>query len=123
MNENVSLTAKQERLLSALVQGSTIVDAAKSCQIAERTAHRWLRDEAFQQAYKQARKEAFEKALAMLMTGTGTALKVLLEAMKDKNSPYAVRVRAAQIWLEQAIAVHKNAELEERIAELEARLK
>jgi phage terminase small subunit len=118
MAENGSLTAKQERLLAALMAGSTIVDAAKAANIAERTAHRWLKDDAFQVAYKAARRAAFDETLLALMTGTATALKVLFDAMKNGET-YAVRVNAARIWLEHALQVHKNEEHEARIVALE----
>jgi len=122
MQANTSLTAKQERLIAALLANASVVDAAKACKINESTAYRWLKLSHFQDAYKAARRAAFDELLLALMTGTGTALKVLHEAMKQGET-HSVRVRAAQIWLEQAIAVHKMSELEAEIAELRALLK
>ena len=51
---------KQEKFLQALLLGKSIVDAAKDAGIAERTAHRWLGDPAFQ-AERKAREEALAK--------------------------------------------------------------
>ncbi len=122
MQGNASITPKQEHLLAALMAGSTIVDAAAACNINESTAHRWLKEDAFQNAYQAARRAAFDETLLALMTGTATALKTLHEAMKNGEG-YAVRIRAAAIWLEHAIAIHKVSEIEEQIAELRAIVK
>ncbi len=121
MQGNASITPKQEHLLAALMAGSTIVDAAAACNVNESTAHRWLKEDAFQNAYQAARRAAFDETLLALMSGTATALKTLYEAMKNGET-YAVRVNAARIWLEQALHVHKMEDLEARIAALEGRL-
>ncbi len=122
MQGNASITPKQEHLLAVLMAGSSIVDAAAACNINESTAHRWLKEDAFQNAYQAARRAAFDETLLALMSGTATALKTLLEAMKNGEG-YAVRIRAAAIWLEHAIAIHKVSEIEEQIAELRAIVK
>lgn len=121
MLENVptELTRKQETFIAAMLSMPTIMAAAQHVQVTDKTAHAWLKLPHVQEAYQQARKEAFDKSLQVLMTGTSSALSTILSIMKDSENSPGVRLRAAQIWLEKAIEVHKNEDLEARIQELE----
>jgi transposase-like protein len=121
MQGNASITPKQEHLLAALMAGSTVADAASRCNVNESTAYRWLKNETFQSTYQAARRAAFNETLLELMSGTAKALKVLRDAM-DNGESYAVRVRAAQIWIEHALQLHKMEDLDERLSRLEERL-
>jgi hypothetical protein len=123
MAQHGSLTAKQERLILALAQGCSVADAAHECQVAERTAYRWVKDEAFAASYTSAQKRLFERGLTGLMTGLDKAIDGIKNIAKDEMIPAAVRLRAYQIWLEQAISVYKMSELEAQVAELRDILK
>lgn len=120
MQGNASITPKQEHLLAALLAGSTVADAAATCNVNESTVYRWLKDDTFQATYQTARRAAFNETLLSLLDGTATALGVLRDAMKDGET-YGVRVNAARIWLEHALHLYKEEEHEARIAALEAR--
>lgn len=104
MQEKASPTAKQLQLIAALAAGKSIVDAAKACEINESTAHRWLKLPAVQSALEDAKQQAFHEALSLLRAGTKAAITTLANSMKAESE--SVRLRAAQIWLEQAIALH-----------------
>lgn len=116
--EENELTPKQEQLIAALVAGNSIVVAAKTADIGEKTAHRWLKEPAFKQAYREAKREAFDERLDKLRDGVSIALKTLLSHMTNDETPASVQVRCAQIWLEQSIQIHKMSELEAEIQEL-----
>ncbi len=123
MMENVSpgeLSSKQTLFVAALLAGHTVLVAAKASGIAEMTAHRWLKDPRVQDAIKQARHQAFDTALSRLMDVTSEAIDTLASVMRDKEAPRGVRIRAAQLLLENAIEVHKMSELEQKIAALSA---
>jgi phage terminase small subunit len=121
--EEKELTPKQEQLIAALVAGNSIVVAAKATGIAEKTAHVWLKKPFFKQAYKDAKQTAFEDTLGKLRDGTSIALKTLLKHMTHEDTPPQVQVRAAQIWLEQSIQIHKIEDLEKNLAEIAAFVK
>lgn len=123
VNESLSLTAKQEQLIALLVAGVAIVTAAKNVGIGEATAHRWLKLSRFQAAYKQAQHDLFSEALQGLREKVGKAIDTLDRHMDSDETPAGSQIRAAQIVLEQAIAIHKVTELEQKIAELERMLK
>jgi phage terminase small subunit len=121
--EEKQLSAKQEKLILELVAGKTIKDAAISACVNEKTAHIWLKQPAFKSALQAAKQELFDERLDMLKNGISIALKTLAKHMTDEDTPANVQVRAAQIWLEQALEVHKAAELVQRTVELERLLK
>lgn len=116
-----SLSARQEQFILALLAHPSVAEACKACHIAERTAYNWLKNDAFKAAHRTARHEAFKETLLVLMSGTSTALKVHLDMMKDTKAPHTVRLQAAKTWLELAIQVHRNDEVDRRLAALEER--
>lgn len=115
MSENDSLSPKQQRLIACLLEGQSIVKASHACGIAEKTAHRWLKDPAFQTAYQTAKQQAFDEALSLLQYGVKAAIATLARNMKEDQPP-AVQVRAAVAWLEQAITLYRGHEMDKHIA-------
>lgn len=113
------LTAKQQDFIAALLSQPSIIAAARSIDLPEATAHRWLKLEHFQEAYHNAKQERFTTALEMLQAGVAVAIKTLHRNMTSEEAPPAVQIRAAQIWLEQALRIHEMSELEKKIADLE----
>lgn len=71
------LSRKQEDAIAALLTHSTICSAAKAIGIGEKTLYRWIRDEKFARAYKEARNRAVEDAVDGLRHLTKDALAAL----------------------------------------------
>ncbi len=119
MLSNEKLTATQQRFLEAKLSGRTNADAAKEAGVTPQTATRWSQLPHFQEAYEQARNAVFRDTLDILRDGAKTSLRVCMEVMTDKSINAAIRLRSAQHWLEQAIAIYRTAEVESRLAALE----
>jgi DNA-binding transcriptional MerR regulator len=115
--ETPQLSRKQEEVLQALLSLPSITAAARSVGVHERTVRRWLKQPLFEQAYKEAQQNRFSESLSMLQAGVGTAIRTLLQNMTGEDVPAGVKVRAAQIWLEQSIEQHKTRDLEQRLEE------
>lgn len=123
-NEQKSaLTSKQEALIAAMLETPKISQAALKAGIPHQTARRWVRLPAFQSAYKAAQRDLFDRALNGLMLKVDRAIETLDTVMGDEEAPAGARLRAAQIILEQAIQVHKMADLEAKYNELEQFIK
>lgn len=122
MTQNGTLSAKQVQFLSALLSSANTRDAARKVGISDRTAWRWLKDALFQAELARAKQEAFDESLDLLKSGVRAAIATLARNMKEDQPP-GVQVRAAQIWLEQAVQLHKMSEIEAHFAELERALK
>ena len=122
-SERIELTPKQDKFISALLAGNSIVVAAKVAGIGEKAAHAWLKLPHVQSAYKDAKHTLFDESLSSLMSGIDTAITGIKGIAKDEETPANVRLRAYQIWLEQAISLHKMSELEQKVEMLEQLLK
>lgn len=120
------LTAKQDKLIAALMQEPTVEKAAAAAGCCERTAYRWLADAEFAASWRQVREQAFGAALGALQAAAGRAVGCLLAVVDDTGAPAQVRVHAASKVLEfgkQAAAegvAGRLADLEREVAELRA---
>jgi len=121
MHENGRLTAKQEKAIAALLTEGSVAAAATKAGIATSTLFGWLRDPAFDTAYRAARREAVGHAIARLQQLSTDAVAVLATVMADKNTPASVRVTAAAKLLDMALRAVEIEDLEARIDQLEQR--
>ncbi len=119
MRGTASLTPNQERVIAALLQGSSIVDAARACKVNESTVHRWFKDALFQQEYDAARKRLLSHSLTSLQLKFNKAVQTLDRHMSAQLTIPRDQVEAAKTVINTTI---QTAQLVERIAELEATL-
>lgn len=114
------LPPKQEKLIAALMVTATVQAAAKTVGVSETTAHRWLREDAnFDAAYRAARKNAVEQAIARVQQTSGVAVQILLSIAADKDAPASSRVAAARTMLELALRAVEFEDLTARVRALE----
>ena len=112
-----TLTAKQEKAITALLAQPTIEAAATAVGVNPATIYRWLAEPTFEAAYRAARREAVGQAIARLQQVSTHAVTVLVSVMANTSTPPATRVAAAKTVLETAI---KAVELEDLAARLDA---
>jgi hypothetical protein len=113
------LARKQEEAIAALLSHRNIEEAAQATRIGTRTMLRWMKVPEFMAAYRKARREAVQQAVARLQQATGAASLTLLKLMTDPNMPGAVRLRAAACVFDYAIKGMEVDDIEARVAELE----
>jgi AcrR family transcriptional regulator len=118
-----SLTAKQERAVLALLEHSTMEEAAKAVGVGKTTLWRWLQDKDFHAAYMKARRESVKQSIARLQKYTSEAADTLHEVMTNKSANDFARVGAAKAILDYAIKAVEVEDLAARVAELESILK
>jgi hypothetical protein len=109
----------EDTLLLALACGATVDAAARQCDVAERTVYRRLHDPAFRARLQDLRTDMVRRTAGMLTAAASTAVTTLLSLQKDSVPP-AVRLGAARAVLELGVKVRELADLEARIAALEA---
>ncbi len=114
------LIHKKELAIAALLHHPTVVAAAKETKIAEKTLRRWLKDEAFAEAYESAKRECLSHATGRLQEATSKAITTLTGVMSNSEAPGA-QVSAARTILEFAFRAVEQHEMERRLAALEAR--
>ena len=113
---------KQARAIAALLQAETIREAAKEAGLAEATLHRYLKDDVFKAAYREAKREVVEHAICQLQRSAGKAVKALSAIIDEQEAPASARVSAAKTILEMAMKAVEIQDLEKRITELEKRV-
>jgi hypothetical protein len=109
-----------EALLRGLACGATVESAARAAGISPRTAHRRLKEDAFQKRLRDLRAEMVQRTAGML-TASGMEASKTLVALLDASHPATLRRSAAQTILDLGLKLRENTEMEERIAALEAR--
>ena len=110
---------KKDEAIVALLSQRTTDDAARVAGISPSTLMRWLKEPAFQRAYREARRSAFSQSIARLQQASSTAVTALLKVMVDPATPASARVRAADIVLNHASNAIELDEIEARLTELE----
>ncbi|ACL04491.1 phage protein [Desulfatibacillum aliphaticivorans] len=111
------LSRKQEAAILGLLTLPTMAQAAESAGITSRTLLRWLKNEDFIEAYRQARREVVQQAVAGIQGAMSEALDTLRDVMKDAQATPAARVSAARTILDMGL---KGVELEDVLVRLEA---
>lgn len=117
MNRMYRLTAKQEKLIAALLVERTIEQACKTAGVAVVTYWRWMKQPVFVRAYRKSRFEVLEGVVARLQGLTIAAVDTLERNLGCENP--AVEVRTASIILDQSVKGVEALELEYRITALE----
>jgi len=92
-------TLRQDKMIVALLENPTLEKAAASIGMSDVTLWRWMRKPEFQNAYRDARRQAFSRAVARLQHASNAAVATLLRIMTDREAPAASRVRAADCVL------------------------
>jgi len=110
---------KEERIILALLEHSSVEKAAAALGVSEATMWRRLKDPGFQGALRQARREAFSRSVARLQQASSAAVTTLLRIMCDGKSPASSRVRAAFGVLELAFRANELEDMQARIERLE----
>jgi hypothetical protein len=113
------ITRKQEAAIAALLTQRSVEDAARVAKVGVRTLYRWLKEPAFDAAYRKTRRDTFGQTIARLQQGSPNAATLLLKIVLDSNAPPSTRVRAAEIVLDKAAKAIELEDIEARLAELE----
>lgn len=113
------LPAKQVKAISALLSHRTQAEAACAAGIGERTLATWLTQPQFQTALRAAEGDAIDAAVREMLSLQGDAIDVLAGLMSDVEVKASVRLRAAQITLDNLLRLRELRNVEARLARLE----
>ncbi len=115
---------KQDRkkglAMLALLEKSTIAEAARSVKVGEATLYVWLRDEDFQEDYRALKQDIVGfNAVTRLQRASSLAVDTLAEIVQDKTKPSSARVMSARSILDFSNKGVEIETLEESILSLE----
>jgi hypothetical protein len=108
-------------LINALACGVTVEVAAHKAGVSAATVYRRLKDPKFQRQLQQTLSDMVKRTAGGLTALGLEALRTLAELLKPPT-PAAVRLGAARVALESGIKIREVADLEQRLAVLEAQM-
>ncbi len=107
----------KERVLIALIETTSIREAAKTCGISEATIYNYLQDKDFLAEYRNARRQTVETAIAQMQGAASEAVGRLRELQYCENP--AVAARCAQIIFENSIRAVETTDILQRLEVIE----
>jgi hypothetical protein len=113
------ITRKQEEAIAVLLSQRNVDEAARVANVGARTLFRWLKEPAFDAAYRKARRDKIGQTIARIRQASPAAASVLLKIVADTQAPVSTRARAAEIVLDQAAKAIELEDIEARLAALE----
>jgi phage terminase small subunit len=122
LSGNGTLSANQQRLLTALVTNRTVEAAATVAGVSKSSAYRWLKEPQFADALRRVELAALSEATRALISLHHKAVETLENVMDDPDAPAGTRVRAASEVVSSTLKLREIVDHEERIAALEQRL-
>lgn len=108
----------KEKVLIALLETSSIREAAKLGDVSEATIYNFLRDKEFLAEYRNARRQTVETAIAQMQNAASEAVERLKELQYSENP--AVAARCAQIIFESSVKGLETTDILERLEVLES---
>jgi hypothetical protein len=102
----------------ALARGRSTTEAAGAAKVTDRTIRRWLDDPDFRAEVHKLRSNLLGQTVGALVDAAIEAVATLRASLTADSEP--VRVRAAVAILSSVVTIRETADLEERIAALEA---
>ena len=118
--QNGDLTARQGRVIAALLTQGTVAHAAIAARVGRRTIHTWLSsDPVFLAALRQAEGEAIDLAVRRLVKHADQAITVAVGIMNDPQNAPTVRLRGAALILDSLLRLRQIRDMEDRLKVLE----
>lgn len=118
-SDTVSISARKQRAVLALVERGSVAKAAVAAGVARQTVHRWMHEPEFALALREASSLQVEQAsrrLTGLLDGAISVLEMLLES----GSEHQKRLTADSV-ITHATRLRELTEIESRIQALEKR--
>ncbi|MYV42916.1 hypothetical protein GT030_29635 [Streptomyces sp. SID1328] len=110
----------RSRVALLLATGTTSDKAGETVGVSGRTVRRWREDPAFEAQVQDARRTILAEAVAALGAAARDAVAALHAALSETNP--SIRIRAAATIISALPGLAEHAELNDRLARLEAAL-
>jgi bacillopeptidase F (M6 metalloprotease family) len=97
----------KEKALAALLESASIIEAAETSGLSEKTLRRYLEEKEFSDEYAEARRQIVAHAVSGLQQAANEAVETLRRNL-NCNNPQA-EIRAAQLILDNVFGNSENA--------------
>lgn len=112
------ITIRQAKAIAALITERNQLEAARTAGVGERTLYKWLADDNFRAALRDAEAALVDNAVRRLARGQEVALDTLETLMREAKNE-STRVTAAVNWLNLFLRFSEARDIEARLAALE----
>ena len=119
MTQNGAISARQKKLIGALLTHATITAACAAAGVGRSTLRRWLTNPVFVSELHYQEQELLQAVSRALLTQAEGANAALSEILTDKANPPGARLRAAEIILSNLLRIRELADHEQRLTALE----
>jgi hypothetical protein len=113
------LTPKQHQSILALLETTTVKEAAEKVGVSDRSLRRWLLEPDFLADYRSARQQVVEHCVSLLQQCSAAAVTVLVKNMTCGKP--AVEIRAAAIIINGSVKGVETLDIETRLRAIERR--
>lgn len=113
------LTARQSRFLVALLESSTVREAARLAGVSETTAWRYLADSGVKRELAQRTDGLITQTSAGVCADMAEARGALVAVMRDPEAPCSARVTAARAILDAGMRLYELMTLAGRVSAIE----
>lgn len=114
----MNLTPKKRRAVLALVEHGDASNAATAAGVTRQTLYKWLQDDDFTQALREAEFRALQTFQRELVAMGSLAAAALRDGLVDED--IRVRLRAADIFTQRLLQLRDLLDFEDRLQKLEA---
>lgn len=104
-----------EIIITALIDCTTIREAASKVGLTERAIYDRMKTDAFRALYKQVREQILNTATARLQSCTNTAITTLEDVMSDTDASPQTRVNAASALLQYCLKFTQCTDLQQQV--------
>ena len=109
-----------EKILAALLSAGTVRNAAAVARVSVSTIRNRLKDPEFRAMYEERKSELLQTATASMLAKLEDATSAISDLMSDEDCPANVRLAAADSLLRHCLRYLSAADIERRLAALEA---
>ena len=109
-----------EKILAALLSAGTVRNAAVAAGVSASTIRNRLKDAEFRAMYEERKSELLQTATASMLAKLEDATSAISDLMCDAECPANVRLAAADSLLRHCLRYLSVADIERRLAALEA---
>lgn len=92
-------TARDEKIIIALLSCGTIAEAAKAAKVSKATIYKRLKEPEFIEAYNYAKADATREAYIEISKNLAGAVRVIVSIMNDPEQKASTRLHAAGLIL------------------------
>jgi len=117
-----NLTPRQRKAIESLLTSGNVKEAAEKAGVKRQTVYKWFKQPKFKAALADAQRTALESLSRALVRLGDKATATLENAMGDQDAPLGAKIRAANIVLANLLRLWELVNLEQRVADLEAKL-